>query len=269
MAAPKNPKSLKSRIDALFNALGLDERDRPSAGEIRSQLSQFALSAEKLEDGQSAAEKDATIAVLEAELGNLKVELEATKTAIDGFEAERKKQEESEREIDPTQFKILQRLASESECIWLKITEISRALNIPVDEAEIYINGLEKRGLVRFHRHEPGGGGWHRTTEGNKIVVAKRWAGEEDKETARKHPDLPPIQHEILLLIAAGQNDGANENDIVNELGKTLGLVRLNLKALRQADMASDIDEQADWGMGRVYYLRDTGAEYLAERDLL
>jgi hypothetical protein len=250
----------------LINRVG--EKPEPTFGDIKSALVDCLAIAQSLEDGAAIRDAEAKAAILEEENSNLKLELQALKTEVDGFRAERKKQEEKKREIDPTQFKILQLLRSESESKRLRIDEIARAVKIPVDEAEVYINGLEKRGLAIFHHHEPGGGGWHRTTEGNTLVVAKRWAGEGDQDT-RKYPNLPTTQHEILLLIAAGQDDGANENYIAAKLGKTLGLVRYNLKALREADMASDIEWDADYGTGCVFYLCDTGAEYLEERDLL
>ena len=151
----------------------------------------------------------------------------------------------------------------------MKSDEIARALKIELDETDAYIDGLKERGLVIWHHHEPGGGGWRRTDEGNRLAVAKRWAGEEgEPPKTYKYADLPPIQHEILLLIAAGESDGERETYIASKLEKTLGLIRYNLKQIEEADLAAD-PGLPDYGAGRCYYLRDKGAEYLAERDLL
>jgi len=266
-------KSLKERIDALVNALGAAEK--PSSAQIRNELVALALDVEALENGKALAEKDARISDLEAaleksdvELGNLKVLLEEAGGELATFRVEQKKREEKEREINPTQLKILQRLGSPASCEWLNIDEIARALKIPVDEAEIYVEGLEKKlGLIFFHPHEPGGGGWLRTAEGNKLVVAKRWAGEEQEQNTHKYVDLPEIEHRLLTCIT-GFDDGIDESSLACFLGKTVELVRFTLRKLEKAEMATDGDEP-DYGTGRRWYLLEKGNEYLAERGLL
>jgi DNA-binding transcriptional ArsR family regulator len=280
MAAPKNPKSLKSRIDALFDALGLEESDRPSTGEIRSQLSQFAVLAEKLENSQAAAEKEAIIAALETEFSNLKVELEAAKTAIDGFEAERKKQEEKEREIPPIQFEILKCLPSEYGGIRLRMDEIAAAVNIPVDETEIHVERLRRAGLVGPQENEILGDFWYRSKDGNELVFAKRLAGEEEQKKQYKYADLPQIQQEALRQLADGE---LTEREIARLLDKKLRLVRYHLHSLREAEMAtdaeenpgstvlgfSDTDEKGEEPYSPMWRILSDGEAYLAERELL
>ena len=103
-------KSLKSRIDKLINSLG--GTDKPGLAEIRNELFTFARLAEALEDNQATREAEAKIAVLEAALeksnaenSNLKIKLQTANAEIQRFRAERKKQEENEREIPPIQFR--------------------------------------------------------------------------------------------------------------------------------------------------------------------
>ncbi len=268
-------KSLKSRIEALINSLG--GRDKPTLPKIRSELVSFALLAEALEDGQATREAKAKIAGLEAaleksnaELGSLKVQLQAANAEIERFLADRKKQEEKEREIPPIQFQILSRLPSEhGGGNWLRIDEISRAVNILPDEAEIHIDRLEKAGLATRRYNAFDALVWHRTIKGSELVVAKRLAGEEGAGDQKpyKYADLPKIQHEALLLMV-GEDEGINEREIAKRLGKSLALTQHNLSLLRDADMATDGDE-ADYGTGRTWVILKKGNEYLAERNLL
>jgi hypothetical protein len=144
--------------------------------------------------------------------------------------------------------------------------QIAFLVDISEDLALSYLERLHGAGFA-IRAYTSKGTLWSRHPDGTEYLKAKRLAGEEQKKRY-KHADLPPIQHEILLLIAAGQDDGANENGIAEALKQTLGLIRFNLKELEALDMAADPGEP-DYGAGRVYYLRDTGAEYLAERDQL
>ncbi|MEY2498230.1 MAG: hypothetical protein QOD12_1786 [Verrucomicrobiota bacterium] len=296
MASPQ--KSLTVRINETISSIG--ELDRTA---IKALLVRFAKLAKALEDGtaarkakskitrlQTALEKAETVqeesaAALEqsnAELGNLKSELQTMQAEIAQYQAERKKQEEREREIAPIQFEILERLGSPATCDWLNLGEISRALKIPVDEAEIYIEGLDGLGLVFYHPHEPGGGGWLRTADGNRRVVAKRWASEEGDQKQRecKYADLPKAQHDALLIIAANV-DGISENEIAKKLGMTRALTRRHLYLLRDAEMATDAEEPGSpilaWDSvtgeesdsSPTWNALRKGSEYLAERDLL
>lgn len=269
-------KSLKERIDALVNAFGAAEK--PSSAQIRNELVALALDVEKLEDGQALAQKDARISDLEAaleksdvELGNLKLLLEEAGGELEAFRTAQEERQEKEREIDPVQFQILQRLHSESECKWLRIDEIARALKIPVDEAEVYVEGLDKRGLVVFHYHEPGGGGWHRTAEGNKWVVAKRWAGEEEQPNANN--DLGENAQKVLILIA--REDGLDETAIAERMGIRLSVIRRILRILREKDLATDKEEpgeaftSSEGPVGPTWRLLIKGEDYLAERSSL
>lgn len=262
------PKSLKARIDALFNALG--GAHKPSNAKIRSELSTLASLAEALENDQATAKKEAKIAALKVEIENLKVELQAANAEIKRFRAEQKKQEEKEREIPQIQFQILTRLPSEhGGSNWLGIDEISRAVNIPPDETEIHIDRLEKAGLAMRRYNAYDALVWHRTMPGNELVLAKRLAGEEEAEDQKpyKYAGLPKIQHDALLMMV-GEDEGINEREIAKRLGKSLALTQHNLSLLRDADMATDGDE-ADYGTGRTWVIMRRGNEYLAERNLL
>jgi hypothetical protein len=267
MAAPKNPKSIKSRIDELVSKLG--ELPAPSPAFIKGKLVALGILVEALEEGAVIRDAEAKIEILEAELGNLKIELSTLQSEVEAFRAERKKQKEEERKKDlpEAQFKILQRLGTKHSGDWLRIDEVAQAVGIRLDEAEIHFEQLEKAGFTASHYNEPAGILWHRTAEGNRLVVAKRWAGEEDQEAARKYPDLPPIQHEALLMMV-GEDEGINEREIEKRLGKSLALTQHNLSLLRDADMATD-GEEGDYGTGRTWVLLRKGEEYLAERNLL
>jgi hypothetical protein len=263
-------KSLKKRIDELVNVLGKALTPHLTA-DIRGELVELGGLVKALENGQAAAEQEARITDLETQLGNLQVALETANVEIETFRAERKKREEKEREIDPTQFKILDLLPNEhGGGRWLKINEIARALEIPVDEAEVYILGMEKLRLAFFHTHEPGGGGWLRTAEGNKVVVARRWAGEE-KETpkAYKHPDLPERQHAVLVALGSDL-DGLTEETIAEKAGLELPRTIRALRLLSKAGMATDGGSDAVvFGDGALWWILERGEEYLEERDLL
>jgi hypothetical protein len=259
------PRTLTERLEAIINS--------PEATPLKGRLIKLLRSVKLLESGHAARKKEAKIAALKAQNEDLRIRLQAVQAQIDQYRAEQAQQDEKKQGIDPTQFTILQRLASESECHWLKIDEIARAVKIPVDEAEIYVNGLKKLGLASFHPHEPGGGGWHRTAEGNTLVVAKRWAGEEEepKEKKRKHADLSKPQEIALLMTARHNGDGATEPEIAQQLGISVLAARLVLKVLREKEMATDGDEpQADYGTGEIWWwiLKD-GMEYLSERGKL
>jgi len=65
-----------------------------------------------------------------------------------------------------------------------------------------------------------------------------------------------------------GEEEGINEHEIAERLGKTPPLTRHHLNLLRDADMATDGDE-GDYGAGRTWKLLRKGGDYLAERNLL
>jgi hypothetical protein len=278
-------KTLKSRIDELISSL--QEVDRT---QIKAALVKFARIAEALEDGTATRKTDAKIARLKSaletsksnyaaayvalenscsEIKDLQSELQTMQAEIAKYQEERAKEEESKREIPPIQFEILRRLGSPATCDWLDLGQIARALKIPVDEAELYVDGLGKLGLVFFHPHEPGGGGWLRTTEGNKIAVAKRWAGEEGDRTQHKYPDLPGAQHKVLVALGSDL-DGLTEETIAEKAGLELPRTIRALRLLRKAGMATDGGSEAVvFADGALWCILERGEEYLEERDLL
>jgi hypothetical protein len=150
--------------------------------------------------------------------------------------------------------------------------EIARAASVQVDEAEVYVAGLEKLGWVTFQHHEPGGGGWRRTAEGNSLVVAKRWAGEEEKEAIEvkrsKHGKLSKPEEIALLTMAERVNEGATEPEIAKVLEYTPAQTALILILLSEKNMAAASDEP-DYGTGRNWFILRNGLEHLAERGLI
>jgi DNA-binding transcriptional ArsR family regulator len=267
-------KSLKNRIDDLFNALGGSEKPAPI--EIRSELSELSLMAEALENGEALREAKAKVTVLEAaleksesETGKLKAELEAANAKIQRFLAEEKKRQDKERDIPPIQLEILERLSSEQSGQWLVIGEVARAIGRPVDETEVHLKKLRKAGLVDSIYNQFDALVWHRSDAGNELVLAKRLSEgkEEGKQKIYKYAQLPPIQHEALLMMV-GKDEGANEREIAKRVLESLPLTKHNLRLLEEAGMATDGDEP-DYGTGRCWILMRKGTEYLAERELL
>ena len=289
MAKKELKKDLVERINAMIKLTGeklAEAKLRPAIGKIRAELYTCLALTKGLEDRSLIRDAEAKITVLEATLAKSSADLEKAnlesgnlEAELKVFRAERKEQETKEREIDPIQFQILERLGSPASCEWLNLGEIARALKIRVDEAEIYVEGLEKKlGLIFFHPHEPGGGGWLRTAEGNKLVVAKRWAGEESQKAAHKHADLPALQQQILLAIlrspmrASEEYGGAPESEISSVINKSLEKTQLELRRLRAAEMATDGDEpQATYCVpgATLWSLMEKGWAYLDKRDLL
>jgi predicted transcriptional regulator len=273
-------KSLKKRMDDLIDALG--RAQKPTLADIRSELVSLRPLAESLEDGQALAEKETTITGLKEENENLKVELQMANTELDTFRAERKKQEEEKKreEIPRIQFQILQRLPLVHEN-GHRLDPIARAAGIPMDEAEIHLDALCKAKLAKKNSNWPrvNAPTWQRTMRGNKLVVAKRLAGEEGEKEQKtyKYSDLPKIQHDALVMLP-GEEDGIYESKIIQRLGKSTALVRRNLRLLREAGMATDEppgseivatyqSEDAPWSP--TWILLPKGEDYLAERDLL
>jgi hypothetical protein len=283
----KTPKSFKQRIDDLANAMGGSEK--PAYADVRSQLFDFSAAAEELQNGASMREAEEKIARLEeanealkaaiesereefnAEKEYLKVQILEAKYEIDRFREEEKEREKKELEIDPIQFQILERLGSPGTCDWLNLGEIARALKIPVDETEIYIEGLDELGLIFYHPHEPGGGGWLRTTKGNRLAVAKRWAREEEQPYASK--DLGQNAQKVLILIA--REDGLDETAIAERMGIRVSVIRRILRTLKEQGLATDAEEPGEalstsaGPAGPIWKLLIKGEDFLADRSLL
>jgi hypothetical protein len=263
-------KSLKKRIDDLVDALGGAEK--PTLADIRSELVVMGALAEEMEAGHTLAEKESAITALEQENENLKVELQTANTELDAFRAERKKQEEEERqkEMPEIQFQILKHLPSQHGGPWLKLIEIAYAAGIPVDETEIHLNRLQIAGLITGHYNACDVFAWHRTIAGTELVLAKRLA-KEDQESpkAYKHDDLFPIQHDALLLIAKNQ-EGISESELLQRIddGTAAGAWML-LRTLRTRGFVTYGSAYGAPVAGRILILAPRGTEYLRERDLL
>src|SRR5439155_15512623 len=99
--AKKKTQNLTERIAALINRVG--EKPEPTFGDIKSELVECLGVAETLENSAVIRDLEAEVTVLEEALeksnlenSNLQAELRSLKTEVDGFRAERKKQEEEE-----------------------------------------------------------------------------------------------------------------------------------------------------------------------------
>jgi hypothetical protein len=272
------PKSLKARIDALFNALG--GTHKPSTAKIRSELSTFASLAEALEDNQVTLEAEAKIAVLEAALeksntenANLKAKLQTSNTEIKRFRAEQAEREKKERDIPPEQFRILSALPSEHGGSWLRIDEVAHAVQMRLDETEIHLDRLKKAGLAVSRYNAFDALIWHRTIPGSEYVLAKRLAGEE-QTLPRKYPDLPNIE-ESMLAMMTGESEGVAEELIHNSLerkGETITLEKVKWvlrTSLDKKGFATYDPDEATYGTGHTWFITDRGTEYFAERDKL
>lgn len=267
-------KSLKERIDALVNALGAAEK--PSSAQIRNELVGLALDVEKLEDGQALAEKDARISDLEAaleksdvELGNLKVLLEEAGGELEAFRAEQKKQSEAEREIPEVQFEILKRLPLVNEH-GSTLDVIARTAAIPKDEAEIHLDALCKAKPALAWRTsswpEVNETAWRRTMAGNRYVVSKRLAGEEEKEEPRrKYADRTTIEADVLEILAdLGEMTCQDfDTDTISADSAEVALADL------EKDGLVKVVEPAKGGKEAKYDLSAEGVRYLLERRYL
>ncbi|HSH38222.1 MAG TPA: hypothetical protein VK993_05500 [Chthoniobacterales bacterium] len=263
-------KSLKERIDALVHALGGAEK--PSFADIRSELVSIGLSIEEIESGQALTEKDTRITNLEAQLGDLNVSLEQAKGELNAVRADRKKHEEKQEDIPQDQLRILQLLPTPFAQDYGPTAEaISRAVGKPLDETVIHIRRLEKGPppLIEWQTDQFGQAVWFRTDEGNKLVVAKRWADEAEQRAHRKYADLPDDQARALRMIAAGGDGGESETVIAKNLGlNVLANSLFVLEPLREAQMATP-SEAPDYGTGTKWLILRNGVEYLVERNLL
>lgn len=279
MAKKKKSQSLSERINRLANAIGA--KVPPDLGKIKGELVQLGVSAEALEEGTGISESESKIATVEqaleqsnAENEKLKAELRSAQVKARNYKEELKRKEDKKWDIPDIQFSILQWLPSELSGSALKLTEVARDLKIPVDEAEIHFDTLRQMGLATALPNEVKGTTWRRSMEGNKFVVAKRWAGEGDPPKENKpghgHPDLSKPEQIALLLMTRNDGEGAFESEIANELGISVLATTLVLSTLRGKEMATDGGEpQATYGQGQKWWLLTAGKEYLAERGLL
>lgn len=210
-----------------------------------------------------------------AENSDLKAVLQAVNTEITTLRAEREKQGEKEGDIRPIQLKILRRLPSAQSGRWLKITEIARSVNIPVDEAEIHTDVLKDAGLAIMQPDHRNVLTWHRTSEGNRLVYAMRLAGDEEggekeeiKVTRSKHGKLTHPEEIALVTMAERPDEGATEPEIAKALEYTAAQTAFILLLLSQKTMAVASSEP-DYGTGVTWYILNNGLEHLAERKLL
>jgi hypothetical protein len=267
--AKKTRKSLKQRIDALANSIG--EAPKPAYAEIRSQLFEFSAAAEELENGANIRNAEENMAALETEksalqteIANLKSHLQLAKAEIKRFREEEKRREAEQADLPDVQFSILRRLPSENSGIPWTLPEIAYMAEIPIDEAEIHIDRLERDRLIkRTWGHSAHV--WYRTIAGNKFVLAKRLATDQKPPKRRKHADLVKDAQEMLLLIARSE-EGIKEFDLCERCGAD---AYLRLHGLHNEVFIYSNLGAGGVRAGRVLTLAGKGAEYLTERGLL
>ena len=232
MAASKNPKSIKSRIDELVSKLG--ELPAPSPAFIKGKLVAIGVLVEALEEGEVIRDAEEKVTVLEAALeksnlenSHLQAKLKSLNTEVDGFRAERKKQEEEKKreDIPDIQLQILRDLPTEHAGDGSTLHGICQRTRIPPDEAEIYLDRLENSGFAKRRYFASAAGGrpvaaWYRTIRGNELIFAKRLAGEE-QTPQRKYPDLRKLE-ETMLEMMIGESEGIAEELIHAELEKKM-----------------------------------------------
>jgi hypothetical protein len=222
-------KSLKKRIDELVNALG-GALTPKLASQIRGDLIELGGLVEAVENGQSAAQQEARIADLETELGNLQVSLTEANSQIDRLREEQEERERIEREINDTQFRILNRLPSEHSGNGLKMKTIFLYANAPVDQTEIHIDWLRNSGLIEsyqvmFHSSDSFVDTlWRRSKDGNKLVVAKRLAGEHNEaERKRRQSEIKlSVPDQAVLGALIGRPEGQTAPEILGRVGMIL-----------------------------------------------
>lgn len=263
-------KSLKKRIDDLVNSLGMAEKPAPL--DIRNVLVPIGIEVEALEDGQALSEKDTRIADLEGELRDLQITLQTASDQLETFRAEQKEREEKQREIAPIQLKILRSLPTQYDGHrGPGIAEIAHTAGGPIDEAAIYIEGLEALGLARRQQYNDGSVSWLRTTTGNQLVVAKRWAGEEEKEeTAQESRSAELSMPESVALVKmARAPDGITPSELAQTLQfKTTATALFILVLLREKGLAADRSAQ-HFTLERRWFILPKGAQWLSEHSML
>lgn len=269
-------KTLKSGIDALFTVLGGPVENRPGLDAIRRKLSSFATMAEALENGEATRETEAEITALEAalkksetELAELKKEMQTANAEIERLLADQEKREKTDQDIEPKQFEILSLLPTENRGGFMPFHEICQAVAISFDEAEIRLHNLQEQGWVVRGETFTGHVAWQRTVEGTKLVYAVCLANEEARsQKTYNHPNLAPIQHEALLLIARNPN-GISESELVQRITggeENTPSARLFLTTLRtRGFVAYGGGEGTTVFDGHYLVLAKRGEEYLAE----
>jgi hypothetical protein len=268
--AKKSTKGLKERLDDLANAMGGSQK--PSYTDVRSQLFEFSTVAKELENRESIRDAEAKLAALETEksalqaaVRNLESHLQTAEAEIKRFREEKKQREADEADLPDVQFDILRRLPSENSGIPWTLPEISYMAGVPIDEAEIHIDRLERDRLItRTWGHSAHV--WYRTIAGNKFVLAKRLATEEQKPQKRhKHADLVKDAQEMLLLIARSE-EGIKEFELCSRCGAE---AYMRLHALHNEVFVYSTMGPGGIHGGRILTLAAKGAEYLTERGLL
>lgn len=250
-------QSLKERLDALIDSLG--SANKPTPLEIRNKLFPIAIEVEELENSQTLAEKDATIAALKEENENLNVALQTANAEIDRFRKEEKKREEKNADLPDDQFKILKALPSESDG-FVGGKSIASHLGIDTGDVDVHLSQLRELGYAFNVGYQ-----WQRTIDGNRHIMAKRLAGEEEAQEPKphKHDDLSrPEQIVLVTMVVKAVTAPEIVERVARSLpGATLPMIQLLLIKLRGENMATE--------SGGTWVISQEGLDYLWDRNLL
>jgi len=187
--AKKKKQSLAERIAALINWVG--EKPEPTFGDIKSELVECLGLSETLENGALIRDAENKVTVLEAALeksnlenSNLQAELQSLKTEVDGFRAERKKQEEKTQrkypDLPPLEEAILWMLIGEDEGVNERFvhSELERQhVKISLEKVKLI---LEKK-LEGFAFYNPEDGTYGQGTTWFATDAAREYFDERDK----------------------------------------------------------------------------------------
>lgn len=244
---PKVSKNLAALM-APWENISPNSAIRDAAGIVCEKLRAIITDAETLEaladEAKLAAENEALKSELQvlktnhaSEVEFVHTEIAATQKALDALRKEKAHREKNEDELPDEQFRILKVLPSEEGGRWKTVSEISKALRIAPDEVEIHLDRLKADGLATDRFNPMDAHVWHRAMSGNKYVLAKRLAGEEDEDTEQTYDGLPPGAVQILLLIAEGLRSTIPE--LASRIGKTEGFVESLVNLMGSKDLVS------------------------------
>jgi hypothetical protein len=264
----------------------------PDKGEF-SRMSQIAKEFEAGEMGESFRNLAAQISALQDENENLQAErdrlIDSLKAKNGEYERimkqlsalERQKEEEANpAKLPNEQWKILALLQPEAIRTIPALKVYQKIRSIPPDEIEWHLRKLKELKYAGSFRDvfQAESEVWFRTELGNRIIIARRRAGEEVSESPhRKYDPLTDVEEEILICLKS-EKEGQRERRIHAYLelsGLKISLDRTCFLLRRLEDM------QMTWprrdrlysgggpDAGPLWFIAKFGQEYLDERNLL
>lgn len=249
----------------------------PNAGEVCGILGSLIGEAKNLEllagTSDLAKEYESLKSLLkkgDADMSDLRAELEAMKKEIEALRKEKAEREEREKypELPDEQLQVLRLLPPPGGSGALHQGEIAARLpSIPADELAEHLRHLDigQYAIARYDALDALR--WSRLEKGNRYVLAKRRAGEEEPAKRKAYADLPELEHNMVVFIAKYPTDGRPERDVAYAVGTTPLKAGLRLTALREKGFVWANDET--YGTDRQWLVQDMGLKYLDERGLL